>query len=281
MEFNMTAEVRTTVDEKIISNMSKPEIVQEPIKDEIIADESPDIKEDKVEDNTYLDKEESPKADDKAATEKDEFGNEVVSKKTYTEDEVNEIMRQRFNRTKKEESVHESKPQQQENQSQEGDENWESQLEGFVENTVKKMTQKQQEKSREFHERQMNDEFQDKMIRGMGRYKDFNDVVGKMPISDPMLLATRQMKDPAAFIYAASKTQAKEIERIAQIPDPYYQAAEMGRLEERMRKVRMSATGSPKPVSQIKGDIENRGNVRGNVDDLIRKDQLKKFSRRY
>jgi hypothetical protein len=143
------------------------------------------------------------------------------------------------------------------------------------------MTQKQQEKSREFHERQMNDEFQDKMIRGMGRYKDFNDVVGKMPISDPMLLATRQMKDPAAFIYAASKTQAKEIERIAQIPDPYYQAAEMGRLEERMRKVRMSATGSPKPVSQIKGDIENRGNVRGNVDDLIRKDQLKKFSRRY
>lgn len=274
----MTPEVRTTVDEKIVSNMTKPEVVEEVIKEEVKADDTK-IEEAKVSDESDYETPSDSEVKDqvKQTTEKDEFGNEVVGKKVYTEEEVNQLMRDRFNRTRKDEEVREI-PKQQE-QVQEGEENWEKQLESYVENTVKKMSQREQQQAKEHHEKQMNAEFQDKMLRGMGRYKDFNDVVGKMPISDPMLLATRQMKDPAAFIYAASKTQGKELERIFKIPDPYYQAAEMGRLEERMRKVR-SATSSPRPVSEVKGDVENRGNVRGSVDDLIRKDALKKFSNR-
>ncbi len=54
----------------------------------------------------------------------------------------------------------------------------------------------------------------------------------------------------------------------------------MGRLEERMRKVR-SSTNTPKPVGHIKGDIANKGNVRINVDEAVRKDALKKFGRRF
>ena len=142
------------------------------------------------------------------------------------------------------------------------------------------MSQKEQQNAQEQREKSMQAEFEDKMYRGMSKYRDFQDVVSKMPISDTMLLSTRQMKDPAAFIYAASKTQGKELQRIAQIQDAYHQAAEMGRLEERMRKIR-AGTGSPRPVSEIKGDVENNSYVRPSVDDLIRKDGLKKFSRRY
>lgn len=270
----MTAEVRTTVDEKIINKMAEVPPVEEVKNDDVKDVES---KEDKVSDTPEYETSDDTTVKEED-TEKDEFGNEVVKKKVYTEDEVNELMRQRFNRNKREESERQQQQVKQE-PSQEGDENWEEQLEGFVENTVKKITLKEQQKSQELREKSMQAEFESKMVQGMGKYKDFQEVVGKMPISDPMLLATRQMKDPAAFIYAASKTQAKELERIAQIPDPYYQAAEMGRLEERMRKVR-AGTGSPKPVSQVKGDVENKSYIRPSVDDLIRKDAVKKFGRR-
>ncbi|HWY33272.1 MAG TPA: hypothetical protein VNX68_01420 [Nitrosopumilaceae archaeon] len=273
----MTSEVRTTVDEKIINKMSDTKIEEAPIEE--VKNEEIKPEENKVSDEVEY---EIPadNSDKKTDTEKDEFGNEVVKKKVYTEDEVNELMRQRFNRNKREESQQQSQSQVQPQTEQEVDENWEQQLEGFVENTVKKLTLKEQQKVQETREKAMQSEFEDKMVRGMGKYKDFQDVVSKMPISDPMLLATRQMKDPAAFIYAASKTQAKELERIAQIPDPYYQAAEMGRLEERMRKVR-AGTGSPKPVSQVAGDVENKSYIRPSVDDLIRKDAVKKFGRRF
>ncbi len=270
-------EVRTTVDEKIINKMAEPEKIEEPIKDEVPQNAEPKAEESKVHDDvTYEIPDENNAKPVTESKDQDEYGNEVAAKKTYTEDEVNELMRQRFNRTKKEEAVRE----QVQSKDSQSDENWEAQLEGFVENTVKKMSQKEQQRSQEEREQSMQAEFQDKMMRGMGKYKDFQDVVGKMPISDPMLLATRQMKDPAAFIYAASKTQAKEIERISKIQDPYYQAAEMGRLEERMKKVR-TGTGSPRPVSEVKGDVENKSYVRPSIDDLIRKDGLKKLSRRY
>ena len=269
-------EVRTTVDDKLISKMSEATNVDEPVKEEVSADPEKTEISKSQDDGVYDIPEDNVKSENNDSADKDEFGNEIVSKKVYTEEEVNELMRQRFNRTKKEESA---KPVQNTQPQNESSDDWEAQLEGFVENTVKKLTVKEQQKIQQEREESMQAEFQDKMMRGMGKYKDFNDVVGKMPISDPMLLATRQMKDPAAFIYAASKTQAKELERISQIPDPYYQAAEMGRLEERMRKVR-AGTSSPRPVSEVKGDIENKSNIRRNVDELIQKDALKKLSNR-
>jgi hypothetical protein len=272
-------EVRTTVDEKIINKMAEPVKTQEPIiKEEVkhdVQEQNTDTNESS--DSLYDLPSDDSENKDNNPTEKDEFGNDVTKQKVYTEEEVNELMRQRFNRTKKEESVKQTK--QQTNNESESEENWEQQLEGFVENTVEKLNVKKQQKLREAEEQSMMSEFEGKIVSSMGRYKDFKDVVGKVPISDPMLLATRQMKDPGAFIYAAAKTQAKELERIAKIQDPFYQAAEMGRLEERMRKVR-SGTGSPKPVSQIKGDIQNKSYIRPSVDDLVRKDALKKLSNR-
>ncbi len=270
-------EVRTTVDEKIINKMAEPATREQPVKEE--------VKNDIQEENNETSEPGGPVYDvpindndnnDTTSTEKDEFGNEVAKQKVYTEEEVNELMRQRFNRTKKEEETI-KKPQQQTANEPEGEENWEQQLEGFVVNTLKKQTAIEQQKAREQQEQSLMSEFEGKMITSMGRYKDFKEVVGKAPISDPMLLATRQMKDPGAFIYAAAKTQSKELERIAKIQDPYYQAAEMGRLEERMRKVR-AGTGSPKPITQVKGDVQNKGYVRPSVDDLVRKDALKKLS---
>lgn len=263
-------EVRTTVDEKLINNMAE-KVIDAPIEDKKSEQVEPDENKN-LPDSDYDLSESDNKEQDNSESNTDDFGNEVAAKKVYTEEEVNELMRQRFNRTKKEESTKQTQNSQPQNES----EDWEAQLEGFVENTVKKLTVKEQEKARQAQEEAMQAEFQDKMLQGMGKYKDFQQVVGKMPISDAMLLATSEMKDPAAFIYAASKTQAKELERISKIPNKYYQAAEMGRLEERMRKVR-AGTNSPKPISEVKGDVANKSYIRPSVDDLIKKDALKKL----
>lgn len=273
-------EVRTTVDEKLVNQMAdKQEPIEEPIKEEAQESEQSKISENKVSAETDY---ELPPSDDevsdKKEDQKDEYGNEITSKKVYTEEEVNELMRQRFNRNKREEATREQ-PKETQIQTQEGEENWESQLEGFVENTVRKLTLKEQQKIREEKERDSLDRLQVNIHTSMSKYKDFKDVVSKVPMSDYMVKATKSFKDPGAFIYAASKTQSKELERISRLDDPLDQAAEIGKLEERMRKIRQGSN-SPKPVSQVSGDVTNRENVRGNIDDLIRKDAMKKLSNR-
>lgn len=278
----MTAEVRTTVDEKIINKMSEPTekpIVEEPIKDEI-QNEEPKITQDDVSiKSDYDDGSAEDKVKDTKVEDKDEYGNEVAPKKVYTEEEVNELIRQRFNRTKKEEELKQvQQPQQKQNELSDN-ENWETQLEGFVENTFKKLTVREHQKIKEAKESEAIERLQQNIHNSMNKYKDFREVVGQVPMSDYMVKATKSFKDPGAFIYAASKTQRKELERIAQLDDALDQAAEIGKLEERMRKIR-SGTNSPRPVSGVKGDIENKSYVRQSVDDLVRKDALKKLSRR-
>ena len=83
------------------------------------------------------------------------------------------------------------------------------------------------------------------------------------------------MDDPAAFIYAAAKTQAPELERISKLSDPYSQAVELGRLEERMRKSRASVSGAPRPIDQIKGDsVEKEHQPRTwSIDDKLQADE--------
>ena len=115
-------EVRTTVDEKILNKMAEPEKVEEPIAEEVVQNAEPKSEEVKVQDETpYETTEATPEKPITESKDKDEYGNEVVQKKTYTEDEVNELMRQRFNRTKKEEAV-KTQPQVEEK----SDENWEA-----------------------------------------------------------------------------------------------------------------------------------------------------------
>lgn len=271
--------VITTVDDKIVQaqqSIPEPEpVIQDEVVDEQVS-KSEDAPKSESQEEYQLPEAASSESSE-VDTSKDDFGNPVESKKVYTEEEVNKMMRERFNRTAQK---HQEPVQQVQTQTQDyNDQDPEVIIENLVENTINKISQRERQRAQEAQEQQRQQEFQEKVINGMGRYKDFEDVVKKVPWHDNLVLATRAMKDPAAFMYAASKTQPKEVERIAQMSDPLAQAVEIGKLEERMRKVR-SATSTPKPLGEVKGDIENRSFVRQNVDDLVRKDALKKLSRR-
>lgn len=215
----------------------------------------------------------------------DDYGNPAQPAKMYTEEEVNErintAMRRRW-KEEQEKKQHQQQPPMPQNAAQDfkydetNTDSWEQQLETFVERTLDKVSQKQAQQQIQQREQAAQIEFETKFTAGMSRFPDFVDVVGTKPISDAMTVATRSMKDPAAFLYAASKTQAAELERISRIPDPYTQIAEMGRLEERMRKVR-SATNAPKPVPKSAGDMSDKPMGRGSVDDKIHAHAKSKF----
>jgi len=191
------------------------------------------------------------------SNETDEYGTKIGKKKLYSEEEVQKMIRERLKRgqhqsdqqvTQKE--VENFKP------DESSEESWETQLEGFIEKTIEKRARVQSENEWRRHEEQSMAEFEVKFSEGMGKYKDFNSVVGGKPITNAMMLATRSMKDPAAFLYAACKQQPKELERISSIKDTMAQAAEIGRLEERMKKAR-TIPSSPKPASRISGDASS------------------------
>jgi hypothetical protein len=130
---------------------------------------------------------------------------------------------------------------------------WDQQLRGFVEQTVQGMTQRQQQQAQQVREQQAQSEFEGKFHQGMTNFPDFVEVVGSQPVSDHMVLATRGMKDPAAFLYAASKRMPQELQRISAIGDPYVQMAEMGRLEATLRQTK-PGTKAPRPITRTQED---------------------------
>lgn len=216
----------------------------------------------------------------------DEYGNEKPKPRTYTEDEVNErinkAVRERLARGNTESQ--QPSPQQVADKARdfeynpESDESWQSQLEQFVEKTVSKMGQKQAQEQQNLRDKQMHSEFETKFSRGMERFNDFRDVVSAQPVTDAMTYALRGMTDPAAFIYAASKRNPAELERISKIPDQYAQMVEMGKLEERMRKV-ASGTKAPKPVSKSRDDSSlpsKNKKTEPSIEDLIAKSDAKR-----
>jgi hypothetical protein len=187
----------------------------------------------------------------------DEYGTKVGKKKLYTEEEVQRMIRDRLKRGQHAEqqdvvqqAAKEFSP------DPDSTESWEMQLEQFVENTIQKLSQKKVDSEWREREQQSQAEFEVKFSEGMTKYKDFNSVVGGKPITNAMMLATRTMKDPAAFLYAACKQQPKELARIAQISDAVAQATEIGRLEERMKKAR-TIPSSPRPASRVTGDASS------------------------
>lgn len=158
------------------------------------------------------------------------------------------------------------------------EEEWEEQLNKIIKKTVRSMgaeesSEKQQE---QYRTEQM--EFESKFRNGMDNFSDFKEVVRGLgfEITDSMTLATRGMKDPAAFIYAAAKRSPQELERISKISDSYAQITEMGRLEERMRKT-STGTKAPKPLPRTTQDTNTQITKRGEetVDDLIEASQRK------
>lgn len=134
---------------------------------------------------------------------------------------------------------------------------WQQQLTDFVKHTVASMNTEQQTRQKEAHEKKLEQEFRDKFVAGIDRFSDFREVVGKQPMDDAMTLALRGMNDPSAFIYAASKRQPGELERISKIPDAYARMVEMGKLEERMRRNKPT-TNAPRPLGRIKEDATSK-----------------------
>lgn len=210
----------------------------------------------------------------------DDYGTPVEKKeRLYTEEEKNEAINQAIRKRLREE--HESRPAQQpvqqHTEAQPSDENWEQQLESFVEQTLSKREQKLQEQQWQQIQAQQQAEFEVKFNTGAAKYADFEHVVVGKPLTPQMVIATRGMNDPAAFIYAAAKTQAHELERISKIADPYAQAVELGKLDERMKRGKAAASNAPKPISQAKGDAPERSDKRPSVDDILRHEDQKRL----
>lgn len=130
---------------------------------------------------------------------------------------------------------------------------WEQQLSEFVKATVTNMQTDAQRKQREAEEQTAHREFHQKFQKGMTRFDDFREVVGKQPIDDAMTLALRGMDDPTAFIYAASKRNPDELVRISKLKDPYARIAEMGKLEQKMRRSKPT-TKAPRPLGRTRED---------------------------
>lgn len=160
------------------------------------------------------------------------------------------------------------------------DTSWQQQLTEFVKQTVTHMNQESQQREQIAKQQHAEREFAQKFTQGMERFGDFREVVGSQPIDDAMTLALRGMSDPSAFIYAASKRQPQELERIAKLPDPYARMVEMGKLEERMRKNK-PATNAPRPLGKTSEDaiakpIAKQKEMNG--DELLAKADAKRLS---
>ncbi len=221
--------------------------------------------------------------------ETDDYGNKVPKSKVYTEEEVQAMIRKRLKLHHEEKQAPPAPQYQPTYPQQQGDESfqpdqgselpWEVQLENHIKQTVQKIETEKQQYAWQAEQQRAQAEFEHKFTSGMAKYTDFTDVVAGKPITNGILMAARSMADPAAFIYAAAKQQPKELERIAAITDPYVLAAEVGRLEERMKKAR-TASKAPPPPSKTKGDIADKGFTKVSLDDLIRHDAKRKLGRR-
>lgn len=255
----------------------------------------PDIQEEVIEEtegSDYDSEPEEPREQESVDdAEFDDYGNEKAKPKTYTEDEVNErinkAVRERLARANRADNAPPTQSSQQQasgfEYNPESADNWQQQLESFVEQTVGRMSQKQAQQQQQHREQQAQAEFEDKFQRDMGKFNDFRDVVGAQPITDSMTIALRAMKDPASFIYAASKRNPQELQRISTIQDPVQQMVEMGRLEERMRK-NAPSTKAPRPLSRT---AEDAGMPRGekkssekSIEDMIAESDKRKLAAR-
>ncbi len=111
----------------------------------------------------------------------DEYGNPVSKgkTKTFTQEEVNQIVRDRLARGRQQQAEPENhRPLQQteHHQSEESDGNdWEEQLNTFIDRKLEQKQQQEQERSWREKESQKQAEFQDKFTSGMDRYGDFHE----------------------------------------------------------------------------------------------------------
>jgi hypothetical protein len=159
---------------------------------------------------------------------------------------------------------------------------WQQQLAAVIKQTVRSMNDEDAQERQRYEEAKVQQEFTTKFREGMNKFDDFVDVVDSLPfeISNHMTLATRDMENPAAFLYAAAKREAKELERISKLRDPYAQVREMGKLEERMRRNKQTTT-APRPMGRTQEDSvapEIKKKREPTIEELIAKSEAKKLA---
>ena len=276
---NLGAKVATTPEPEVRApEVVETETLQEKPQDASFQGEKPEVKEevqhknDEVASNVAEKSESTPENTD-------EYGNELPKPRMYTDEEVQNIIRDRLRR-----GNHGQQPQQAPQQSaqqhpqQPGEADWQQELKEIIKGTIGELTHEQQREKMQLQEQQIQAQFEVNFNMGASKFKDFDQVVAGKPITVDMMLATRAMKDPAAFIYAASKNHANELAEIAKNPDPYAQALLVGKLEEKMIKA-ARITSAPKPATHTASDAGIKPTQKKSVDDLIRDHARTKFRR--
>ena len=228
--------------------------------------------------------EQLPAAAKSAVPEENEYGipDEKKPEKTYTQSEVESMMRERLARVKQ--------PTQQEVKEIAKDfkadpqsaEDWETQLESFVDKTIEKREQKARERQWREQEDKIQLEFENKMNSASMKYSDFWPTLNTAPITPSIMIAARAMDAPHDFLYAAAKLRPDELRRISQITDPIKQTVEVGRLEASMRQSSRT-TKAPRPLEQVTGDYVEREKEEPkapSIDQRILLDAQKKMGRR-
>lgn len=197
----------------------------------------------------------------------DEYGNPVEKQRVYTEDEVQQLIRDRVARNRQQEQVN-HQPSQYPPQVQEED--WETQLKSVIKKTIVETQEEISQNQWKQEEASRQSEFESKFSQGMNKHGDFHEVVAGKPITDSMMMATRSLENPASFIYAAAKFHPQELNRISKISDPYSQASEIGRLHEKMVKSRNLVSSAPKPLEVINSDMAaKRVNDQPSIEERI------------
>lgn len=287
----------TSVDDRLVQQepiepsppIEEPPLHSEPLPAESEQDDSP-TDGDEVADGTEAGEEKQASND--VAT--DEYGTEIP----HQDDEMipKSVLRERLDRKNRETEQRlaeaqerirqevmrefQAKQQTQATPVQEGTDDWESQLKDFIVKTNQDVQKQESERQWRQQEDEAQAQFEVKFNTGAARYKDFESVVMGKSLTPQMVVATRGMNDPAAFIYAAAKTQPKELDRISKITDPYAQVIELGRLEERLKKTKNNTSNAPRPASNVSGDVSEKVQGRTNIDDKIIADQRRRIRQR-
>lgn len=162
------------------------------------------------------------------------------------------------------------------------DRSWQEQLDAYIEKTVQNMQTKRQREEEVALEREIQAQFETKLLTGMERFSDFKETIAQLPceITNPMTIATRSLDDPAAFLYAAAKRHPEELQRISQLRDPYAQIREMGKLEERMRRNKPT-TKAPRPLGRTPEDASipvPKNKQEESIEDLIAKSDSRRLA---
>ena len=162
------------------------------------------------------------------------------------------------------------------------DQSWQDQLDAYIRNAYARIKQDEVREQETLREQRIQADFEKRLVQGIERFADFREIITALPceISNPMTYATRSMEDPAAFLYAAAKRHPQELERIAKLADPVAQIAEMGRLEERMRKAKPT-TQAPRPIGRQKEDslmTEKKAPKEPSFDEILAQSDAKRLA---